>query len=292
MKKLNMMLCLLLALALLLTACSKPETPESTASSTQAPTQTAEPDGPGPADWSSLAGKGKVGTVLPDFSVATSDGGSFTLSEALAEHELVLINLWATWCPPCAMEFPFLEEAYQSYQDRVAVLALTVEAEDTPEILREYARSKGLSFPMAQDENYALTATFNVSGIPTSLLVNRERTVIWMETGAKSSAQEFTELFDTYLEGGSTLGKSSYTVTVVDQEGNPVQGCVVNFCTEEACVPVISDESGKALFSGEPYAYHIQVLSVPEGFDYTGSDDLFVKAEGDSLTVTLTRLAG
>lgn len=289
MKKVILLLCLALLMTSLLTACVGTNKPETTAApTTEAPTEVRDPDVS--EEWSALAGKGKVGTVLPDFSVATADGGQFRLSEALESHELVLINLWATWCPPCNMEFPFLEEAYRSYQDRVAVIALSVEETDTLEVMREHAKNKGLSFPLAQDENYVLSTTFNVSGIPTSLLVDRSRTVIWMEVGAKASVEEFNELFDTYLEGGSTAGKSSYTVTVVDQNGDPVPGCVVNFCTEESCVPVIADESGIVSFSGEPYAYHLQVLSVPEGYDYTGSDDLFVKAEGDSLTVTLTKL--
>lgn len=291
MKKHTLLLCLLLALALLLSACASQKTPETSAApeSSEAPVNTKDPLGPGPADWSSLTGKGKVGTVLPDFSVDTADGERFTLSEALKDHELVLINLWATWCGPCNMEFPFLEEAYSAYKDRVAVIALSVEESDTAQVLRQFAAEKRLSFPMGQDVDYVLSQTFSVTGIPTSLLVNQKQQVIWMETGAKSSVQDFTELFDTYLEGGSTAGKSSYVITVVDQNGEPVPGAVINFCTEDSCVPVISDESGKALFNGEPYAYHIQVLSVPEGYDYTGSDDLFVKAGGDEMTVTLTK---
>ncbi len=292
MKKSTMLLCLLLALVLLLSACAQGNTPGTTAAPerTEAPVSTKAPQGPGPADWSSLTGKGKVGTVLPDFSVATADGATFTLSEALKDHELVLINLWATWCPPCNMEFPFLEKAYASYKDRVAVIALSVEETDTDEVLRSFAAEKGLSFPLGRDVDYTLSQTFKVNSIPTSLLVNQNQQVVWMETGAKSSEEEFIELFNSYLKGGSTAGKSSYVITVVDESGEPVPGTVINFCTEESCVSVISDESGKALFSGEPYAYHVQILSVPEGYDYTGSDDLFVKAEGDEMTVTLTKL--
>ena len=78
---------------------------------------------------------------------------------------------------------------------------------------------------------------------------------------------------------------------MADEDGNVVPGCVIGFCTEESCVPIITDESGKAVFQGAPYAYHLQLLSVPEGYDYTGSDDLFVRAEGDSLSITVTKLA-
>lgn len=290
MKKTVILLCLLLVIALLASACVQ----DNTSKTTEAPpteteaVETGKPDGPGPADWSSLSGKGKVGTVLPDFTTATASGESFTLSEALKDHELVLINLWATWCPPCNREFPFLEEAWQEYKDRVAVIALSVEETDTLSVLKKYANENGLSFPMGRDEQYTLSLTFNVSGIPTSLLVDRSMTVLWMESGAMSSKEDFTRLFENYLESGGSEETVSYTVSIVDQDGKPVPGCVVGFCTEESCVPIISDDNGRSVFNGAPYAYHLQLLSVPEGYDYTGADDLFVKPEGDSVTITVT----
>ena len=286
MKKTVLLICCLLMLTLLLCACKKAPKPveSSKPETTAAPEQDFDP-----AAWEPLYGKGRVGTVLPDFTVTTAYEETFTLSKALEDHELVLINLWATWCPPCNMEFPFLEEAYTAYKDRVAVIALTVEEQDTPAVLRDYSRSKGLSFHLAADPEYVVSRTFNVSSIPTSLLIDRSRTVLWTEIGAKSSTQAFTELFDTYLSG-SSAGKSTYVVHMVDQNGNPVPGCVVNFCTDDSCVPVIADEAGKAVFSGEPFAYHLRVISLPDGYDYTGSDDHVVKAEGDELTIALTKL--
>ena len=55
------------------------------------------------AAWAESPAAGHLGEVLPDFTVDTIDGGTFTLSEALAEKDMVLINLWASWCGPCAM---------------------------------------------------------------------------------------------------------------------------------------------------------------------------------------------
>ena len=71
-----------------------------------------------------------LGETLPDFTVETIDGGTFTLSEALKEKDLVMINLWATWCGPCEREFPYMEEAYELYSDKVEIIALSVEPDD------------------------------------------------------------------------------------------------------------------------------------------------------------------
>lgn len=299
MKRLTATLCALLAALLLLTACdllkpaptTEPVTnPPVTTEPPVAPVPTVTADGPGPADWSSLTGQGKVGFTLPDFSAETADHGTFTLSEALKDHELVLLNLWASWCGPCMQEFPFLEAAYKEYGDRVQILALSVESEDSLAVVRGVAKDKKLSFPMGRDENYNLAATFSVSAIPTSILVDRSRTVVWMETGAMSSAQEARDLFDSYLGNGSALEQAVYQVKVKDQNGKPVPGCTVSFCTEESCFYAVCDDKGVAEYKAEPYAYRVQVITLPEGYDYEGSDEMFVKAAGDELSITVTKL--
>ena len=74
-----------------------------------------------------------LGKPFPDFTATDSEGNTFTLSEALKDHEAVLINFWATWCGPCRNEFPYLNEAYGKYRDRVAFIALSTDPNDTIE---------------------------------------------------------------------------------------------------------------------------------------------------------------
>ena len=140
-----------------------------------------------------------LGQALPDFTVATIDGGSFTLSEALKDHDMVLINLWATWCPPCEMEFPYMELAYEQYSDRVAVLGLSVEPNDTPEKLQAYVDSHGLTFPVGSDTEVNLADVFQIETIPTSIVVDRFGNVAVVESGAQTSTRSFTALFDYFL---------------------------------------------------------------------------------------------
>ena len=140
-----------------------------------------------------------LGKPLPDFTVETADGGTFTLSEALKEKEMVLINLWATWCGPCEMEFPYLQEAYEQYQDRVAVVALSIEPADTPEKLAAYAGEHGMTFPVANGADTGLDEYLDVMYIPTSVVVDRFGNVCMAEANSQTSAQAFTGLFDLFL---------------------------------------------------------------------------------------------
>ena len=65
-----------------------------------------------------------LGDVMYDFTVTTPDGTAVTLSEMLAEKKMVLLNFWYTSCSWCVTEFPYMEEAYQQYKDKVGIVAV------------------------------------------------------------------------------------------------------------------------------------------------------------------------
>lgn len=138
------------------------------------------------------------GLPFPDFSVKTIDGNTFTLSESLKTHDLVVINFWATWCEPCCMEFPYLQEAWEKYADRVDVIAMSIERTDTERYLQNFAKKNGLTFSIGRDENKLLDKMHG-DAIPTTLIVDRDGKVVSVEIGAKMSVEEFTELFDSLL---------------------------------------------------------------------------------------------
>ena len=138
------------------------------------------------------------GKTWSDFSVKTVDGGTFTLSEALRTHDLVVINFWATWCEPCCMEFPYLQEAWEKYADRVDVIAMSIERTDTERYLQNFAKKNGLTFSIGRDENKLLDKMHG-DAIPTTLIVDRTGKVVSVDVGAKMSVEEFTELFDSLL---------------------------------------------------------------------------------------------
>ena len=71
----------------------------------------------------------------------------------------------------------------------------------------------------------------------------------------------------------------AYILHVADQDGNPVEGVSVNFCTDEACVPKESDEDGMVTFTGEPDAYHVTIVDVPEGYSWDENYEMYTTRE-------------
>lgn len=149
-----------------------------------------------------------IGTEMQDFTVETIDGEEFSLSKELKDHDMVLINLWATWCPPCAKEFPFMQEAYEKYKDRVSIIALSVEPTDTVDVLKEYVEKNNMTFAVGSDKEPDLGSVFVTIGIPTTVVVDRFGNIAQVDVGMKASTEEFTDMFDHFLSEDYTKTES------------------------------------------------------------------------------------
>ena len=278
-KQLCAVLLAALIAALCLTGCIAKQSP-STKPETAAPSETAAPP------ETAVPAEKPEGEYLKDFTVGTIDGKDFTLSKALEDHELVLINLWATWCGPCRMEFPYLQQAWTECADRVAVIALSIEPTDTEDVLREFADENELSFPIGQVGDTGLDRFVTV-GIPTTLLVDRNMRVVALEIGAKTSKEEFLDFFDSYSGPNYDPRVSTYTVYVYDYNYQGVEGVVVNFCTDLTCTPVTSDAEGTAVFTGAPDRYHVQVIGIPEGMELLSDAEWYTEPYSQTFLVEL-----
>lgn len=140
-----------------------------------------------------------LGNPFPDFTVETTDGETFTLSEVLKEKQAVLINLWASWCPPCRNEFPYLDEAWAQRADKVAVIALSIEKDDTLDAIADFKKELGLSLPMGRDEEAALAAYVEAYYIPTTVVVDRFGNACFLQSGALPGTDAFLRLMDYFL---------------------------------------------------------------------------------------------
>ena len=145
-----------------------------------------------------------LGKPFPEFTAVDNQGNTFTLSEQLKTHEAVLINIWATWCPPCKMEMPYLNEVYEAYKDRVAFIALSKEPNDTAEKIDAYIRDNGILFPMGRDENETLYRYCGGQGVPTTVIVDRFGNTGFLRVGSFFSVGEIKRVVEAFLGDGYT----------------------------------------------------------------------------------------
>lgn len=134
-----------------------------------------------------------VGDVMYDFSVTTPGGETVTLSEMLAEKKMVVLNFWYTTCTYCVAEFPYMQEAYDQYIDDVGIIALNPGMDDSTSISL-FQSQYGLTFPMAECPA-AWSATFGISGYPTSIVVDRYGVICLVEAGGITSLRPWDCLF-------------------------------------------------------------------------------------------------
>ena len=110
----------------------------------------------------------ELGQQAPDFVLNDLDDRPVQLYRLRGRP--VVINFWATWCPPCRAEAPALQAAYQRYQDRVALLGVD-EREDAATVL-QFASEFGLTYPLLLDRNGDASMLYQVLGIPTTVILD------------------------------------------------------------------------------------------------------------------------
>lgn len=112
------------------------------------------------------------GFSAPDFTLKTPDGETYTLSEL--KGKAVLINLWATWCPPCRAEMPAMQTLYEEYESQgLLILAINMTHQDYPLAIVPFANDYGLTFPILLDETGETAAAYQLRSLPSSYFINR-----------------------------------------------------------------------------------------------------------------------
>ena len=111
------------------------------------------------------------GSRARDFAFESLDGSKVSLSDY--EGNVVLVNLWATWCSPCRAEIPDLEAAYQKYQYEGFVI-LGVNVEEPRETVAPFVQEFGMSYPILLDKSGELMKIYRAQGLPMSFIVDAE----------------------------------------------------------------------------------------------------------------------
>jgi peroxiredoxin len=122
----------------------------------------------------------KVGHKIPDFRVKALDGAEMSLKKL--RGKVILINLWATWCGPCRVEMPFLEEVWKKFKSSEFVL-LGIAYEESDEEIDAFRKEHGFSFPIASDPEGEIFRSFASDGIPRSYVVGVDGTILYQSLG-------------------------------------------------------------------------------------------------------------
>lgn len=142
------------------------------------------------------SGTYKLQDIMYDFTLTTSDGSNFTLSEALEDRSAVMINFWYTTCSWCLEEFPYMEEAYKEYQDEIEIIAIT--NRDVNPVIEAFKYEYELTFPMAYD-NIGITSLFGIVNYPTTIFIDRYGIISYAYEGSVESKEEMCEIFDKFI---------------------------------------------------------------------------------------------
>lgn len=127
----------------------------------------------------------KVNYPAPELTLTDTQGVSHSLADY--RGQVVLINLWATWCIPCTKEMPTLQSFYNKHKDRGFVILAINDGDPKPDVL-QFAKDYGLTFPIWLDPTYIATEqAFKTMNLPSSFVIERDGTVQLMWVGGISS---------------------------------------------------------------------------------------------------------
>jgi peroxiredoxin len=122
----------------------------------------------------------RVGAPLNNFTLTNLQGQKVQLSDYKGKG--VLVNAWATWCPPCRAEMPDINAYYQAHQ-KDGFMVLAVNAGDPQSSAAAFAQGNQLDFPVLLDSDLRLLDGFGIHDFPTSIVVGRDGRVKYIQVG-------------------------------------------------------------------------------------------------------------
>jgi peroxiredoxin len=134
-------------------------------------------------------------TAAPDFTLPTTLGPNLRLQEQ--RGKVVLVNFWATWCGPCKQEMPELNKLYDKYRASGFVL-LGVNVDDNARHASEVAAKLGLRFPVLLDTDKTVSRLYELSTMPTTVLIDRDGRVRHVHSGYLAG---YEQLYDKEIRG-------------------------------------------------------------------------------------------
>lgn len=130
---------------------------------------------------------GSVGEVAPAYGTVSLAGDSVSLQKL--RGDVVLLNVWATWCEPCRQEIPALEKIHRSYAARgLRVVGVSVDAAGDEKEVQDFSQKVGMTYAIWLDPDQRVNDTFRLVGVPSTFLLGRDGTVLWKHLGPVNPA--------------------------------------------------------------------------------------------------------
>jgi thiol-disulfide isomerase/thioredoxin len=126
-------------------------------------------------------------TVAPDFTLASLGGTNLRLQEQ--RGSVVMINFWATWCGPCRVEMPHLSRLYEKYRAS-GFTVLAVNIDEDPQKAARLAAQLGMRFPVLMDTEKKVSRLYDLSTMPSTVLVDRDGRVRYITRGYRDGYEE------------------------------------------------------------------------------------------------------
>jgi thiol-disulfide isomerase/thioredoxin len=120
----------------------------------------------------------EVGRRVPDYKTVRLGTEDSVSIRALAEGQVTLVNIWATWCIPCRAEMPAMQQLYDSLGPKgLRIIAVSLD-EGSPKDVESFVRELGLTFDILHDKTGGIEQSFQTTGVPESFLLDKQGVIV------------------------------------------------------------------------------------------------------------------
>ena len=228
-----------------------------------------------------------ISQQAPDFALELTDGSQAKLSELLKDNEVVVLNIFASWCGPCKKEFPEMEAVYEKYKDKMEIVAVSgdLTLDDMDDMIK-YKEEHSLTFSVGMKNESIDSLT--VGGFPTTYIIDRNGNIAYARTSAFVQSGEFEKVV-TSLMGDDYSGKqiASYTFYVMDDDKQMVPGMQIHLSSDTVDETLTTGEDGMAsYFTEAAQDLKVEVLNLPEGYT-SNADEIRVGMDSGVKVITI-----
>ncbi len=229
------------------------------------------------------------GQEAPDFALPLTDGSEAKLSELLKDKEVVVLNIFASWCGPCEKEFPDMEKTYQKYKDKMEIVAVSGDLVlDEMEDMVKYKEEHNLSFPIGM-KNESIDS-LKIGGFPTTYIIDRNGRIVFSQSGAFLHEGDFEKVV-TSLMGDDYEGKqvALYNFYVTNKDKDRVSGIEIRLYNDTVDETITTGEDGIAsYFTQDAQDLKIEILNLPDGYT-SNADSITLGIESGTKMITLEK---